>query len=215
MMTVIIDGNFIQLWPFIIFVFLILLIRSWRQKHSVPDLISLTTFFIYVLFLVDIVFFPFRIDSGIPNREEGFRYGINLIPFNWDFSFIPHIVLMQIFQNILLTVPFGFGINFVMKTKPKDLLWISLTVGIGIELIQFLISFILVRYTYRVLDINDVILNTLGMGIGYGLFRVFGMVFMWMTQKIDLRYVEQVGILAHTQDIIQRHRYHQETMNLK
>ena len=207
MMAVNFDGHSVHLWLFIILFFVALLAYSWRQKHRVSTVIFLSIFFIYLFFAIEIVFFPIWVDNGFANRTEGFRYGINLIPFNWDMSFIPHIVIMQIVQNILLTVPFGFGISFVMKLKPRDFLWISLALGIGIEFIQFCISYV-VGYTYRVIDINDAILNTLGVVIGYALFRVFGRVFFWIMQKLEVRNIRQLEILNDTRLIIQQHREH-------
>ena len=51
--------------------------------------------------------------------------------------------------------------NFIRRLRLKDILWLSFAVGFGIESVQLLMTLIL-RYPYRVVDINDVWLNAVG-----------------------------------------------------
>ena len=180
----------IYIWPFAMAVLLIFLIILWRKAYSSSYLICCFVFGVYLLFALDKVFFPVWIDPAHAHevRRLSWVWGssINLIPFKFDFSFIPHIVFMQIFQNILLTIPFGFGINFVARTKAKDFLWIAPAIGFGIETTQLAIALML-GYPYRIIDINDAILNALGVLIGYGLFRVFAWLYILGTQEFGIR----------------------------
>jgi glycopeptide antibiotics resistance protein len=84
----------------------------------------------------------------------------------------PYICVREILGNILLTVPFGFGIRFIARLKARDFLWLAPAVGLAIEGIQLGLSLAL-RSAFRAVDINDVLLNALGVGLGYGFFQIF------------------------------------------
>lgn len=86
---------------------------------------------------------------------------VNLIPFVDLFS-----DPSQYFANILLFVPFGFLFPFL---APKNRLHSTLLWGIGfscsIEILQ--------AFCLRTPDINDLLMNTLGVLLGYFLFAFF------------------------------------------
>jgi glycopeptide antibiotics resistance protein len=86
-------------------------------------------------------------------------------------------------ENILLTIPFGFGISFVSHLRPKDFLWLPFAIGFGIETAQLLIS-LLLQYPYRVIDINDALLNAAGVLVGYALFRIFARLFFQISTRL-------------------------------
>jgi glycopeptide antibiotics resistance protein len=158
----------IHVLPVAVTILVAILAAQWRRQRSLSYLICCAGFGIYGLAVLHITLFPIRIlDGEIYYSGARFVQGINLIPFNFDLSFIPHIVLYQIAQNVLLTIPLGFGVNFVAPIRLRSILWLALAVGIGIKTVQLMIS-LLIGYAYRVIDINDAILNTLGVLIGYG-----------------------------------------------
>lgn len=168
------NGSITPLWPVAGIILVLLVGVMWRRKHALAYLFCFFVFGVYVLFAVDRVFFPIRIGElyvAARVTPEQFLWAINLIPFKFDFSELPNIVLRQIFQNILLTVPFGFGINFVASVRGRRILWLALAVGLGIEAVQLVIGLV-IGYPYRIIDINDVLLNGLGVLIGYGIFQV-------------------------------------------
>lgn len=74
--------------------------------------------------------------------------------------------------NILLMIPFGFGLPFVTNLRLKKTVIIGALFSIGIELLQ-LITGLMAGITFRVADINDVLFNTAGVAIGYILFIGF------------------------------------------
>lgn len=117
----------------------------------------------YTLFLLYLMFFGF-------GRSQ---YDINivrLIPMFSTVGFVKQTILwktiiINIFGNILIFVPFGFlGIVF-----PKlNQFWILI--------LDFLFAIIIVeslQYFTRlgVFDIDDVILNTVGVAIGFGIYK--------------------------------------------
>jgi glycopeptide antibiotics resistance protein len=137
---------------------------------------------------VDKAFFPIEISGDYADamRQVPFSSFINLVPFNFGFglSEMPGLVVMQIVQNILLTVPFGFGLSFVARVRPRDFRWIIPAVGVGIEGMQLIISLAL-GYPYHVIDINDAILNALGVLIGYRLFCLFAVAYAWVVRRMS------------------------------
>lgn len=200
-MQIIIGGVEISLLPFAFVVLAVLSVILWRRKRSLPYLFCFVIFGIYLLFAIERVFFPIRtLETYGEATQAWFAPSINLIPFNFDFSFIPHIVLMQIFQNVLLTVPFGFGISFLVPVRARDMLWFAPVLGLGIEIIQLGIS-LLLRYPYRIIDINDVLLNALGVWLGYGIFRIFARLYVWAARRFAFM---RRGFGAFILDVVQR-----------
>lgn len=188
--------------PLGIVILIVLLFISWRKKRSPSYLGCLAVFGTYMLFALDRAFFPIIIDEMFAQTStfEGFLRAVNFVPFNFDFGFIPQMVLLQIVMNVLLTVPFGFGISFVAPVRAKDFLWLSLAVGLGIETIQLIIG-LLLRYPYRVIDVNDAILNALGVLIGYGIFRIFARLYLWAMQRLGIRHR---GLAAYIYEVAKR-----------
>ncbi len=159
------------------------LIILWRQNKSFSYLFFFSVFWIYLMGVVSVVAFPFPI--GYPNPD--FKPSVNFIPLNFgDCSYLI-LCLRNIYENILLTIPFGFGISFIARINPKNIFWLAIAVGFTFELVQLIISFA-IRSSFRVVDINDVILNATGVLLGYGIFRIFGWVYSYVTNRLKIRH---------------------------
>ena len=74
--------------------------------------------------------------------------------------------------NILLMVPFGFGLPFISDYRAKKVVVLGMLFSLAIELTQWLTGR-LAGVTFRVADVNDLIFNTLGAAVGYALFAGF------------------------------------------
>src|SRR5581483_6186414 len=74
--------------------------------------------------------------------------------------------------NILLLIPFGFGLPFITNVRMKKLVAIGMLFSVTIEFLQLITGF-MAKLTFRVADINDVIFNTVGVAVGYMLFLGF------------------------------------------
>jgi len=173
------------------------LIVLWRQQKGFAYLFFFSVFWIYMMSAISVVAFPFPI--GIPNPN--FKPNVNLIPLNFgDCSFLI-LCIRNIYENILLTIPFGFGISFIAHIKPRNIFWLAFAVGFTFELIQLVIS-LAVRSPFRVVDINDVILNAAGMLLGYGLFKIFEATYSFITRlfTIQHRYV-----FAYVYEVVCQH----------
>lgn len=184
-MTITSNSTQIDVWPLGFLILAVILIVLWRRKSRPARLFCSLVFGIYLLFAIDRAFFPIRIVESEAVRDVRFWSAINLIPFRFDLSELPNIVLLQIFQNILLTIPLGFGLTFVARVRASNFLWIAVLAGLGIEAAQLIIG-LLLRYPYRIIDINDAILNAIGVLVGYGLFRLFARLYLWITQRLGV-----------------------------
>ena len=198
-MYILTDSGYVSLLSVAWIILAVALALLWFRKRSVSHLLFAAVFGVYLLFAADALFFPIRPAFDEPLNVQALLRMINLVPFNYDFSFIPHIVWSQIFHNILLTVPFGFGVSFVARLKSRDFLWIVPAVGFSTELGQFLIA-VVTRF-YRAIDISDVILNSLGVLIGYLLFRVFAWVYVRLTHRFG---PPRSGLLGYVYDVSAR-----------
>lgn len=179
---------------------IVLLIFLRRKGKSLSYLFFFSLFWLYLMQVVSVVVFPFPID--IP--DEHFKPSINLIPFDFGYCDPRGIeqCFRQIYENILLTIPFGFGVNFIARIKPRHILGLAAGVGAALELIQLAVSLIF-RTSFRVVDINDLLLNALGVLIGYGVFRIFGWAYSHLLQRLSLQprhifaYIQETVRLQH------------------
>ena len=177
----------------------IVLIVLWKQKKSFSYMFFLSIFWVYIIGVVSVIVFPFPI--GIPNAN--FKPDINLVPF--DFGCCDprmlSLCIRNLYENILLTIPFGFGISFIARIKPSNIVWLAIAVGFVFELSQLVIALIF-RSSFRTVDINDVILNAAGVLIGYGIFRIFGWLYSAVVHKLQ---AQPHFIFAYIYDIV-RHQ---------
>lgn len=179
----------------------LVLIGIWLKNKDSFQVFFVFVFGIYIINVVNVVVFPFPIEYDVSN----FKPNINLIPFDFGYcdSFSRELCIREIYQNILLTIPFGFGVNFIARIKPKNILWLALAVGFAFEFIQLVISLVF-RSPFRAVDINDLILNATGVLIGYGIFRIFGAMYLYVIQKLQSR---PRHIFAYVHDIVRQHNH--------
>ncbi len=170
----------------------------WRRKRSLASLLFFSVFWVYLLAVVQFVIFPIAITSNPAGAS--FTPSINLVPFYFGSCFknMPGLCAQGLLQNILLTIPFGFGLNFLLRVKPGNFLWLACAVGIGFELSQLVISLIF-RSGFRAVDINDAILNATGVLLGFTLFRGFAIIYMKATERFRLKHK---GLFADIYEVV-------------
>ncbi len=146
-----------------------------KKKKSFVYLIFFTIFYIYLFKVLDYTLLQFQsllfLKHFMPNlilRGQEAGESMNLIPL---ITLTPQHLKTSLL-NILLMVPFGFGLPFITKFRMKKIIVIGILFSIAIELLQLITGFI-ANITFRVADINDVIFNTLGVVTGYILFVGF------------------------------------------
>ncbi|MCU7502982.1 MAG: VanZ family protein [Ignavibacteria bacterium] len=146
-----------------------------KKKKCKVYVLYFTIFYVYLYKVFDYTLFQFQslllLKHFVPNLMlNGLRAekSLNLIPLA---TLTPGDVKTSLL-NVLLMVPFGFGLPFITNFRMKRVALAGALFSIAIELLQ-LISGFMADITFRVADINDVIFNTLGAAIGYMIFALF------------------------------------------
>ena len=168
---------------FIIFITMIVQIKTTKEtpeKNKIRNFWIKALFIIYCLLLITVLFLnnEYRL-GGFQNigifSKEHFETS-NIIPFATIAYYISNIVsqnintsivIINLATNLLLFAPMGFFIPMLYKDKIKNLKQFTimiLLVTLIVEILQFI--------TYRgSTDIDDIILNTIGAVIVYGLMK--------------------------------------------
>jgi glycopeptide antibiotics resistance protein len=146
-----------------------------KKKKSLVYLLFFTIFYFYLYKILDYTLIQFQslllLQHFVPGLMlNGFRDGtnVNLIP-------LATLTLEDVktsLLNILMMMPFGFGLPFITNLRMKRVVSLGLLLSIVIELLQLITGFT-ANTTFRVADINDLIFNTVGVAIGYMLFIGF------------------------------------------
>jgi glycopeptide antibiotics resistance protein len=143
-----------------------------KKEKSLVYLIFSTIFYIYIVKVLDYTLFQFQslflLKHFMPDLIlQGLTAGesMNLIPL----ITLTLEDLKTSLLNILILVPFGFGLPFITNFRMKKIVVIGALFSIVIEFLQLITGF-MAKITFRIVDINDVIFNTLGVAIGYILF---------------------------------------------
>ena len=167
------------------------------RKRGYSYIFFCSIFAIYLLFVIEEVFFPIHVGGGFDGEAVDISANLNFIPFYFGRFGTLQSSLMTLILNVVLTIPFGFGISFIAPIKPKTILWLAPLVGLITEGGQLLIMFFQ-PYSLRIVDINDVLMNALGVIVGYILFRVFAYMYLWLTDRFAINHR---GITAYVYNV--------------
>ncbi len=149
----------------------VLLLYLGHVRHlSAGHLLAVAAFVSYLVIVAAFTILPFRLDDEYLSRPP-FDPVIVLEPF---FLGRPEAVMSpsQYLGNVLLGIPFGFLVPFVWRVSLSSVLVAGLCFSLSIEALQWLATKLMVAFPSRAVDINDVILNTLGVLIGVAAFAV-------------------------------------------
>ncbi|PEL13499.1 VanZ family protein [Bacillus sp. AFS017336] len=169
----------LDLFEFLLVYFLALLLYFinviFIRKNFTPiRLFHFCTWLFYWLSLIKVVFFPFS--YRFKHNPEIFRSDLlyQFVPFHTIFDSIKYDLWIQIIGNIALLLPIPL-LFVVLKSKNlpfyKNFIF-GLTLTISIELIQLLINYS-TKYPNKVMDIDDVILNMIGILLGWLISKVY------------------------------------------
>lgn len=147
-----------------------------KKRKSFVYLLFFTIFYVYIVAVLDYTVFQFQslfllshlnqhhlMLKGRTVAEE-----VNLVPL----VKLRLADLKTSLLNILMLIPFGFGLPFITKLQMKKVVIAGALFSAILELLQLLTGLI-AHMTFRTADINDVIFNTLGATVGYLLFVRF------------------------------------------
>lgn len=170
-----------------------------KRKKSLVFLLFVTIFSIYLYKVVDYTLFQFQslillkyfqpeiILNGFTAGE-----GVQLVPL----ITLTREDLKPSLLNILLFLPFGFGLPFITNLHMKGTVLAGALLSIAIELLQLVMG-TMASTSFRIADVNDVLFNTLGVVFGYILFVSFLRVYRRMSRDWEisthpiLRYVAE------------------------
>ncbi len=172
---------FNALYPSIIIVSCFILFFGYRFIRgyiSVLHFLYWIIFSVYTASLVVYTLFPFPYQKELIEImiEDNLGMKNNFIPFKAFVDAMNYgsltIAIKQIGGNILLFMPLGFALPILFPViKKGKVILIGLTVSLIIELIQGVASYFL-GYIYRIVDVDDLIMNTLGTVIGLLVFNL-------------------------------------------
>lgn len=173
-----IDYEFLYVisWP----IYIIFLIYLIFKKVSIGRIIVLSLFFLYIISLLSVTILPLPIEWLNEIKNTFLENYNNYIPFASIFDILSNqnlgtfIKIKQILWNIVLFLPMGFLVPIIWKSKNdiKKAIVIWLLWSFSIELLQFIISRFL-WFNYKITDIDDIMLNTLGFIIWFYLYKIF------------------------------------------
>ena len=156
-----------------------------KKKKSFVYLLFFTIFYVYFYKVLDYTLFQIQslllLKYFSPNlilKGQTAGKSLNLIP-------LVTLTLQDLttsLLNILLFVPFGFGLPFITNLPMKKIVIFGALFSIAIEFLQWVTGF-LANITFRIADINDVIFNTVGAAIGYILFIAFMRIYRQIYQN--------------------------------
>lgn len=120
---------------------------------------------LYFICVFTVCFFP------LPTFEEALEltYRIQAIPFYFAGDVIKNFSLeavCQVLFNVALTVPFGAVLRYKAGFSIRKATVLSLALSVLIEVGQLTGLFFMFNGSYRLCDVDDLILNTLGGFIG-------------------------------------------------
>ena len=159
-----------------------------KKKKSPVYLIFFTVFYVYIVKVLDYTLFQFQ--SLILQKYFMPNLILNGQAVGKDTNLIPLITLTPqdmktSFLNILLLIPFGFGLPFITNFRMKKTVVIGALFSLLIEFSQFITGY-MAKITFRVADINDAIFNTAGATIGYILFVGFMHIFRRISRNREI-----------------------------
>ncbi len=148
--------------PLFLLVLLYLVVSAlWRKrKLNVGQYFIVITFSIYLLCVIQLVFFPIEVNIG--------KYA-NLTPWYKTINFIPVLTIdIQTFVlNIIMFMPLGVYLPLLNKkyASIKKVAYFGFLLSLTIEICQMIIR--MICGNGRSTDINDLIANNVGALLGY------------------------------------------------
>ncbi len=173
-----------------------LLLQLGRKKLNFVRLGVNYAFLLYVLCVIGLVFFPLPVMTGAAVKEYfrvqpvPFQFVSDIIretPFVWNQpqTYLPAVfdwAVLQVVFNVAMLVPLGMYLRFNFHFTGTKVVITSFLFSCFIEIGQLTGLFFLFPGSYRLGDVDDLITNTLGGLIGYGIMR-------WIEKKADVKHM--------------------------
>lgn len=143
-------------------------------KIKFKKIIVSCIFIAYLTAVAAVTLFPILVEEKVEYFGNVTWY--NIIPFKTITEMLQYGItttsIAQILGNVLMSVPFGvFIMLFLRSPKWWNMLLLSISLTLAIELSQMFIGFA-INNMYRTVDIDDIILNTIGTYVGYAFYKI-------------------------------------------
>jgi glycopeptide antibiotics resistance protein len=152
--------------------------RRWR--HPLDRLLADLAFYVYIVGVVAVTLLPLNFERGfIDAMRQGapLTSGINLVPFS---GLSPAAEGgRQLLANVILGIPFGVGLRFLLMAPGRRALIAGLGFSLGIEGLQ-LAEDLVYGFPYRTVDVTDAILNFTGVVVGLAMFHIARVFYRWL-----------------------------------
>ena len=153
---------------------------SRKVKFELYRELFMLAFLLYSLMLFYVVTFQdvnYGTNNFIPFKE--------ILRYEFGSSFFIHNVL----GNILLFIPFGFFVSFILKTKkPSYIIIVTFITSLVIEFTQLLIG--------RTFDVDDVLLNIVGGFLGYLIYLIIQLIYDKLPDILKRTWVKNICIIV-------------------
>lgn len=158
----------------------ILVIRKIKKKNTLLNITIFSMTYIYIVAVIAITIYPIPIQSLLihdlkidPAIQASHN---NFIIFNTITEIISthslRSIAFQLVGNILLFMPLGFYLPLLLqKLNIKGIILIGVAASLSIEIIQGLMNIIL-KMNYKVVDVDDLLLNLFGTIIGFIIYKM-------------------------------------------
>lgn len=151
-------------------ILIIMQVAFFVKKISIYRNLLYTALLIYINLVLGITIFP------IPIQEiPAWNFPYYFVPFSSvvvEFHSGITSIIRNLLGNIIMFVPLGIMLPLLLRKRnlPRILLTATLAT-VSIELMQFLIG-VLVGFHYRVVSVDDVILNLIGAVLGFFICKI-------------------------------------------
>lgn len=147
--------------------------RGWSPRR----LVAVVAFAIYLSGVAMQTLFPIMVGDDPGRPPVPLRDIVHLRLFEAVFNSAGN--RQQAFLNVVLGIPFGVLLPLVGVRSVWKVLVLGLLFAVAIEGLQ-LVEDVVYRTEFRTVDINDVMLNWLGVSIGLAMYLVAAVVFRWL-----------------------------------
>lgn len=158
--------------------YLLFFLLTFKKKRLIVHLFQ-ASFVVYMSFVIKFTLFPFPFTkqtiqvmrTAELHRNSPYELSNNFIPF--EFLASGNLLTLGVIGNIALLAFLGIYIPLTSKRLHswKAVLLITFFASLSIELTQLTVSKV-VGFTYRIFNIDDIILNVVGACIVYGLLQL-------------------------------------------
>lgn len=179
-----------------------------HQYHKYGSIHKFRVFIIYSFILYMLIIY-FLVILPLPSLDEVVENAtkVKLIPFGFIKDFIressfvltePSTYLKAIKEpcfytvvfNIFMTIPFGMYLRYYFKCSLKKTILFSFLLSLFFEITQLTGLYFIYPYPYRIFDVDDLIMNTLGGVLGFYIMGLTGN-YLPTREQIDYASLEE------------------------